>query len=397
MRSTIALLAACAANVALGHGTAASEPASARFIEFPDTADAVTLVVDLHTHSVFSDGHVWPSVRVQEAVKDGLDALAITEHLEYQPHKADIPHPDRNRAYVIAAQAAEPTDLIVIAGSEITREAPAGHINAVFVRNANELLRAPEPAPGPYDVLAYYEAANAWPAEEALQAAIAQGAFLFWNHPYWTRQAPDGIARVSDFHRAAIDAGHIHGIEIANGQDYSEEAHAIALAHDLALIGVSDVHDLVDWDYAPEGGGHRPVTLVLAKARTSDAIRQALFEKRTVVWFRNLLIGREAELSALLDASLDARASGWMGDSDVLEVTLTNVSDAVLNLRNLTENTFMHSGDRVDVPAHGSVVVAVKRPNPGKELTLRFEVENALLAPKRAAQISFVVEVPPKG
>ncbi len=397
MRAAIALLAGCFAHGVMAHGNVPPEPASARFIEFPDTADAVTLVVDLHTHSVFSDGHVWPGIRVQEAVKDGLDALAITEHLEYQPHKADVPHPDRNRAYLIAAQAAEPTDLIVIAGSEITREAPAGHINAVFVRNANELLQAPEPAPGPFDVLAYYEAAHAWPAEEALQAANAQGAFLFWNHPFWTRQAPDGIARVSDFHRAAIDAGRIHGIEVANGQDYSEEAHAIALAHDLALIGVSDVHNLVDWDYAPEAGGHRPVTLVLAKARTSDAIRQALFDKRTVVWFRNLLIGRQAELSALLDASLSAQASGWMADSDVLEVTLTNASDAVLNLRNLTENTFMHSGDRVDVPAHGSVVVAVKRPNPGKKLTLQLEVENALLAPKRAAQINLNVDVPAKG
>jgi histidinol phosphatase-like PHP family hydrolase len=52
----------------------------------------MTLVVDLHTHSVFSDGHVWPSVRVGEAIADGLDAVAITEHLEWQPHLDDIPH-----------------------------------------------------------------------------------------------------------------------------------------------------------------------------------------------------------------------------------------------------------------------------------------------------------------
>ena len=41
-------------------------------------------------HSVFSDGSVWPDIRVEEAKKDGLDVIAITEHLEYQPWKDDI-------------------------------------------------------------------------------------------------------------------------------------------------------------------------------------------------------------------------------------------------------------------------------------------------------------------
>ena len=44
-------------------------------------------------HSVFSDGSVWPDIRVQEAIRDGLDVIATTEHIEYQPWKDDIPHP----------------------------------------------------------------------------------------------------------------------------------------------------------------------------------------------------------------------------------------------------------------------------------------------------------------
>lgn len=63
---------------AWGHGPAYpssedSEAAPRRHIEFPDTAEYQTLVLDLHTHSVFSDGHVWPTVRVSEALRDGLD------------------------------------------------------------------------------------------------------------------------------------------------------------------------------------------------------------------------------------------------------------------------------------------------------------------------------------
>ena len=140
-----------------------------RAIEFPDTASYQTLVVDLHTHSVFSDGHVWPKIRVEEALRDRLDALAITEHLEYQPHRADILHPDRNRAYDIAADAAKDSDLIVIRGSEITRDAPAGHINAVFIDDANKLIKVDKPPADTSDVLAYYSAAKNGPHKRRLR------------------------------------------------------------------------------------------------------------------------------------------------------------------------------------------------------------------------------------
>ena len=70
-----------------------------RKIEFPDLSGYKTLICDLHMHSVFSDGSVWPDIRVQEANRDGLDVIAVTEHIEYQPWKEDIPHPDRNRSY----------------------------------------------------------------------------------------------------------------------------------------------------------------------------------------------------------------------------------------------------------------------------------------------------------
>ena len=55
-----------------------------RAIEFPNIPGYLTLKCDLHMHTVFSDGSVWPDIRVEEAVKDGLDAIATTEHFELQ-------------------------------------------------------------------------------------------------------------------------------------------------------------------------------------------------------------------------------------------------------------------------------------------------------------------------
>lgn len=99
----------------------------------------MTLKADLHIHTVFSDGNVWPTIRVQEALRENLDAISLTEHLEYQPHKADIPHPDRNRSYNLALAEAAKHDLLIVPGSEITRSEPVGHSNAVFINDANNI------------------------------------------------------------------------------------------------------------------------------------------------------------------------------------------------------------------------------------------------------------------
>ena len=366
------------------HGTADTGTAdSARAITFPDVGEYKTLVTDLHTHSVFSDGHVWPKIRVEEALRDGLHVMAVTEHLEYQPHRADLPNPDRNKAYEETREAAQDSNLLIVAGSEITREFPSGHMNALFISDANKLFKVDTPPADPADAIEYYKAANAWPAQEAVDAANAQGAFVFWNHPYWTRQKPDAIARITDFHKANASAGKLHGIEIANGHDYSAESFAIALKHNLTLIGVSDVHDLVDWDYPPAQGAHRPVTLVFATARSADAVREALFARRTVVWFKNHLFGREAQLRPLVEASLSISRAAYRQDTEVLDVTFSNRSDVVFELHNKSKITMMGAPDRFTVAANGTTTVSFKPGAIQPTTDLSLEVENALTAPDK--------------
>ena len=66
---------------AIAHGSVgagSAEENQERTIVFPDTKQFKTVITDLHTHSVFSDGHVWPNIRVSEALWDVIDALAIT-------------------------------------------------------------------------------------------------------------------------------------------------------------------------------------------------------------------------------------------------------------------------------------------------------------------------------
>jgi len=367
-----------------------------RLIEFPDTENYKTIVADLHTHSVFSDGHVWPNIRVAEALRDGLDAIAITEHLEYQPHISEIPHSDRNVAFIEASRAAKGTDIIVIAGSEITRENPIGHINAIFIENANKLInldksnlpaakklieaRQNEADKENMDMVNHLALSYVWPVEEAISEANRQGAFVFLNHPMWN--ARDGIAKLSSLHEEFIAQNLLHGIEVVNENTFSEEALAIALEKKLTIIGTSDVHNLIDWDYIPHQGNHRPVTLIFSKERDKNSIKEALFDGRTVVWFENLLIGEERNIIPLLESVLTIDSAVYKDNPSILNLTISNQSDARMQINNLSEYTFMSNHDFIEIPQNSSVELSVKTKNNLQEIEMDFEVFNALISPK---------------
>ena len=256
----------------------ANDFGQSREIVFPDIPGYKTLKCDLHIHTVFSDGSVWPTIRVAEALKDNLDAIAVTEHLEYQPNKKDIPHPDRNRAYEIEKQAAG-KGLIIISGAEITRDMPPGHSNALFLNDANDLLVE--------DSL------------EAFRQAKKQEAFIFWNHPNWTSQRKNGVAVLTDMHKMLIKDKLLNGIEVVNELSFSSEALQIALDNNLTIIGASDIHGLIDWEYDVHQGGHRPITMVFSKEKSANGIKDGLNNRRTVVFSENLSNNLEIVSSAL--------------------------------------------------------------------------------------------------
>ena len=84
-------------------------------IQVPDIPGYQTLVCDLHIHTVFSDGDVWPTVRAEEAWREGLDVIAITDHIEYLPHKDDI-RTNHNRSGLLAKGYGKNINITVIRG-----------------------------------------------------------------------------------------------------------------------------------------------------------------------------------------------------------------------------------------------------------------------------------------
>lgn len=102
----------------------------------PDLPGFRTLKGDFHLHTVFSDGNVWPSVHVQEAWRDGLDVIALTEHAECTIARRRL---SRRPAIPMRIAVRRAPDWLILAGTiqldaqgvaflrpAVTADAPAG-------------------------------------------------------------------------------------------------------------------------------------------------------------------------------------------------------------------------------------------------------------------------------
>ena len=319
---------------------------------------------DLHIHTTFSDGSVWPNIRVEEALKEGLDLISITDHLEYQPHRKDLPNPDRNRSYSIAEGAASKSKLTVIRGAEITRSMPPGHINAVLIQDANKLLFPDDPTAG-------------------IKEANRQKGFVFWNHPNWEAHRKDGIAKLDPMHVELIERKLLHGIEVVNFTTFSEEAIEIALENNLTMVGTSDVHKLTAWDFDIPKEGHRPMTFVLCKNNSAEEVKKALFEGKTMVWFKELMIGKEEHLLEVVKANLSASNPTYKDDELIAKVLLKNHSANTLHLKYTGPFTFHQDGTIFKIEPYSEKSIDIKTLEIKTSLQLPFELLNGIIGQKK--------------
>lgn len=276
-----------------------------KIINLPNLPGYVTLKCDFHMHTVFSDGNVWPTYRLYEAFRDGLDAIAITDHLEYNPKKDYVPV-DHNAAWKIVETPAKESNIILVHGAEITRDMPPGHLNALFIKDANLMVKD-----------------SVW---DSIEEAVKQGAFIQWNHPGWKSQEPDGIPKIYNFHSKLLKNGWIHGIEFFNASEYYPLVLEWCKQYNLAVMGNSDVHGIISESYQKPGYTNRPLTLVFAKERTLESLKEALFAGRTLVWAKDILAGKEEYAKPFFYRSISVTKSYYENNKNFY-FEVTNRSD----------------------------------------------------------------------
>jgi hypothetical protein len=301
-----------------------------RILHIPDIPGFITLKGDFHVHTTFSDAQVWPDFRVTEAWTEGLDIVAITDHLEYRPHK-ELPV-DQNAGYEAARSMAARLNMILISGAEITKSTiPPGHINALFIEDANKLVHD--------DPL------------KQVEEAIKQGAFIMWNHPGWgwAKPLPD-TTKWWDFQTTILDKGWLHAIEIFNTDEWYPIALGWCMEKNLAVLANSDLHAPANYWYdLSRDASHRPMTLVFAKERSLKGVREALFNNMTLAYFDDILAGKADLITQLFYNSViihqPFRESGKPGNK-TFYAELENKSDLAFVLKKTGKDA---KRDRSDV------------------------------------------------
>jgi len=278
------------------------QPIPPRQITIPDTGGFKVLKGDFHMHTLFSDGHVMPADRVTEAVQNGLDVIAITDHIEYRPYFShegkwrliDGVGNDFNIAYNLAKPDADRENILLIHATEMTKfQMAPGHFNIFFAEDVNPIAAA----------------VDDW--RKMLQVAADQGGFLLWNHPGWEAPTSGGIEkgaplRFTAEHEEVYKQGLMHGIEVFNSTEYYPVVSDWCNERNLAIFANSDIH-AGEFNYYGVQNPLRPITLVLAKERTVESIREAMFARRTIGWAAGMLWGRDPWLPELFKASVDIK------------------------------------------------------------------------------------------
>ena len=340
---------------------------------FCDVPGHELLIGDFHMHTVFSDGVVWPTVRVDEAQREGIDVISITDHIEYQPHKEDLPT-NFNRSFDLAVERAKECNVLLIKGAEITRDTPPGHYNAVYLNDI--------------DLVAQDCAKDEKNVEEKKEKIIKivakaneQDAFVFWNHHEW-KGAKRGAWM--QYHDIMVQNKHLHGMEVANGKKYYPSAFQWCIENNLTMIGNSDIHQpSIEFEYTPEK--HRTLTLVFATDRTAQAVKDALKEHKTVVWYNNQLFGNQQLLKLIFNSNVIVSGFHYVNEKGIAFFEVENKSLMDISLTN--------AGDvgpkTISVPAYGKVIVKMKKN--ADIVNLKYTVDNYFITPEKNLEVGFSV------
>jgi len=160
----------------------------------------------------------------------------------------------------------------------------------------------------------------------------------------------------------------------------------IALDNELTMMGTSDVHVLIDWDFnKKEESFHRPITFIMSKNRTIKSIRDALFNGDTFIWYRDLIIGRSNNLKQVIQNNLKviSKGYGFKGRKvEILQLELINKSVAPISLNYIGKYTFHNDYKFIELKPRSSKTIYVKTKKIEETVSLEFEILNYVIAPK---------------
>lgn len=211
-------------------------------------------MIDLHTHSLFSDGELLPAELIRRAVAAGYKAIAVTDHIDQSNIETVVPN-------IVKAQKALTghMPITIIPGAEITHVPPA--LIPSLVKEARSL--------GAKLVVVHGETLVEPVAEGTNKAAIEAGADIL-SHP---GLISDDDLRYAKEKGICLEITSRKGHSLSNGH-VAKKASAIG----VPLVINTDAHspgDLINICFAKK--------ILLGAGITEDCIESVFENSKTLV------------------------------------------------------------------------------------------------------------------
>lgn len=311
-------------------------------IVLPQVKGYTLYKADFHVHTIYSDGNVTPRERVMEAWYDGLDIVAITDHLEKRTYekfmlKALTPYSKDGKPFVYAhAGAGNPKNhdapmlcdmnatvneavdwaeqngypIMVVRGTEIWRNpSTVGEYNALFLKDVNAICHK--------DLF------------ESFRRVREQDGIIIHNHPGWRRPTMEK----SEEQQRIYAEGWVDGIEVVNEAYLYPKMLRRAQEERLFIAANTDTHHPTAQRWPQGSGVFRTMTFVLAKEKSEKAIKEALLDRRTIGYCGNYLVGEQSWLQEFFDAAVECKIVGKDAKSKANIYLLTNTCSVPFALR----------------------------------------------------------------
>ena len=334
-------------------------------IVIPQVGEYNVYKADLHTHTIFSDGQVNNTFRVNEAWQEGLDIMAVTEHIESRKFedvmvrytkgyhgrkyekgvntyiddnkpidKADI-LVDLNFSVRESQNVAKGNGLLIIPGTEITRDGrTVGHFNALFTTDNNKIYDA-DPV-------------------QAVRNAKAQGALVMHNHPGWRKSSLE----YTETEKTVYDEGLVDGVEVMNFHEFYPGIIDRARERNLFISGNTDTHSSINLEH---GQARRPMTLVFAKEKTLESVREALEARRTLAYGFGSVVGDEQLLKDLFAACIKV---------EVIRVGTQNVYLYVTNQSSIPFTVKQGNANQINLAPFYTLIMKMPKTNATLDLAV---------------------------
>ncbi len=103
---------------------------------------------------------------------------------------------------------------------------------------------------------------------------------------------------------------------------------------------------------------HRPITLVFAVEKSTNAIKEALLDRRTAVYYENTLVGERRFLAPIFSKSIEFMDDAVnLKNHEVKKVMIHNNSDLTYYLTKRQPSAGFSTPDEIVLPPHRTIAV----------------------------------------